>query len=105
MKKQKYLWLVFHIRWHIINNTTAHLVCDTVDKVYSVNGAQTNYYQLYNMDDNFVKVLRDVFNISRLNINAIYNLDPAELQAFAENHYADQAENLHQTISWIRNEP
>ncbi|GGK09524.1 hypothetical protein GCM10007063_35000 [Lentibacillus kapialis] len=30
------------------NNTTAHLLYDTFDQVYSVNGAQTNFYQIYN---------------------------------------------------------
>lgn len=81
------------------NNATAQLLYDSFDEIYSINGAQTNFYQLYNFDRDFQKKVRERFSISRADPNAIYNLDPTELQSFAENHYADKAENIHQTIS------
>jgi len=43
------------------NNTTAHLLYDTFDEVYSVNGAQTNYYQLYYSSDEFQEEVQDKF--------------------------------------------
>lgn len=81
------------------NNTTAHLAYDTFDQIISVNGAQLNYYQLYVADDNFAREVRKEFNFSRAEPEFIYDIDPAKLQAFAEDHYADKAENIHQTIS------
>ncbi|WP_249870809.1 DUF6792 domain-containing protein [Oceanobacillus saliphilus] len=81
------------------NNTTAHLLHDTFDKVYSVNGAQTNYYQLYYADTDFAEELNKRFTIPTYDQNAIYNLDPTQLQAFATDYYADKADNIHQIIS------
>lgn len=81
------------------NNTTAYLAYDTFDEVYSVNGAQTNYYQLYLADPNFRDRLEERFSISRSDSDPIYNLDPKQLEEFATEYYADKAENIHQTIS------
>ncbi|WP_077706952.1 DUF6792 domain-containing protein [Virgibacillus dokdonensis] len=81
------------------NNTTAHLVYGTFDEVYSVNGAQTNYYQLYSADNNFANKIRNQFFISRSDPNSIYNIDPNQLRQFAENYYKDKAKNIHQIIS------
>ncbi|ASN07410.1 hypothetical protein CFK40_14210 [Virgibacillus necropolis] len=81
------------------NNTTAHLAYGTFDKIYSVNGAQTNYYQLYLADDVFAQSVRKQFSISRLDEDAIYDLDPNKLREFAENYYKDEAKNIHQLIS------
>ncbi|MEJ8764290.1 DUF6792 domain-containing protein [Oceanobacillus sp. HCA-5259] len=81
------------------NNTTALLLHDTFDKIYSVNGAQTNYYQLYYADKDFAEKLNKRFSIPVSDENAIYNLDPAQLEAFAKNYYADKADNIHQVIS------
>jgi hypothetical protein len=64
-----------------------------------VNGAQTNYYQLFYADEYFEDKVRKNFGISMSDPDAIYDIDPAKLQAFAEAHYADKAENIHQTIS------
>lgn len=80
------------------NNTTAHLVYDTFDKIYSVNGAQTNYYQLFEMDSQFRAEILDKYNITT-DPDAIYNLDPTQLEAFAKDYYADKADNIHQVIS------
>ncbi|MFC4024366.1 DUF6792 domain-containing protein [Oceanobacillus longus] len=81
------------------NNTTAHLAYNTFDKIYSVNGAQTNYYQLFRADFNFQEEVRQNFSIPRTDPNAIYNIDPQQLRTFAENYYADKAKNIHQLIS------
>ncbi|RDW15837.1 hypothetical protein CWR48_19120 [Oceanobacillus arenosus] len=81
------------------NNTTAHLAYDTFDKIYSVNGAQTNYYQLFEMDRHFRRELRNKFNITISDPDAIYNLDPVKLEAFAKDYYADKGGNIHQIIS------
>ncbi|WP_121639096.1 DUF6792 domain-containing protein [Virgibacillus sp. Bac330] len=81
------------------NNTTAHLMHNTFDKVYSVNGAQTNYYQLYFADRKFANDVRSYFSMSYDNPNAIYDIDPNQLRQFAENHYKDKAKNIHQFIS------
>ncbi|MCG1028574.1 hypothetical protein J5S49_09740 [Virgibacillus halodenitrificans] len=81
------------------NNTTAHLIYDTFDEIYSVNGAQTNYYQLFNADRDFRREIMNNFNFSRTNPDAIYNLDPKQLETFAKEYYKDKATNVHQLIS------
>ncbi|WP_085992901.1 DUF6792 domain-containing protein [Oceanobacillus senegalensis] len=81
------------------NNATAELVYDTFDKVYSVNGAQTNYYQLFYADDKFRQAVRQEFSISMYNSMAVHDLNPEKLQTFAEEYYSDKAENIHQLIS------
>ncbi|MGX4668465.1 DUF6792 domain-containing protein [Cerasibacillus sp. JNUCC 74] len=81
------------------NNTTAHLTYGTFDKVYSVNGAQTNYYQLYFADRKFANDVRSYFSMSYDNPDAIYDLDPNKLRQFAEAYYKDKAKNIHQIIS------
>lgn len=81
------------------NNTTAHLVFDTFDQVYSVNGAQTNYYEVYNADAKFARDVRKHFSIPINDYMAIYDINPKELEKFALNYYADKAENIHQLIS------
>ncbi|MYL58034.1 hypothetical protein GLW20_10980, partial [Virgibacillus halodenitrificans] len=81
------------------NNTTAHLIYDTFDEIYSVNGAQTNYYQLFNADRDFRREIMNNFNLSRTNPDAIYNLDPKQLETFAKEYYKDKATNVHQLIS------
>ncbi|RFA33336.1 hypothetical protein CAI16_15090 [Virgibacillus dokdonensis] len=74
------------------NNTTAHLVFDIFDEVYSVNGAQTNYYQLYFTDIGFANAVRSHFSLSlsEKDHSAIYDIDPNQLRQFAENHYKDK---------------
>ncbi|NBJ71423.1 MULTISPECIES: DUF6792 domain-containing protein [Clostridia] len=82
------------------NNTTAHFVFDTFDEVYSVNGAQTNYYQLYFIDIEFENAVKRHFSLSLSeDHSAIYDIDPNQLRQFAENHYKDKAKNIHQIIS------
>src|SRR5699024_1214159 len=44
------------------NNATAHLLYDTFDDVYSVNGAQTNYYQMFNNNDEFEEAVYNKFS-------------------------------------------
>ncbi|WP_371871287.1 DUF6792 domain-containing protein, partial [Lentibacillus populi] len=81
------------------NNTTAHLLYDTFDEVYSVNGAQTNYYQIYNADFRFEEAVNREFSISKTDPDAIYDIDPDKLRTFAEDFYKDKAKNIHQIIS------
>lgn len=82
------------------NNTTALLLYDTFDEVYSVNGAQTNYYQLWVADTNFQREVSKKFSISPHNLSAIYNIDPKALEAFTKDYYSQKANRVHQTISY-----
>src|SRR5699024_5397812 len=81
------------------NNATAHLLYDMFDDVYSVNGAQTNFYQLYNNSQEFEKSVNREFSITPSDPNAVYNIDPDKLKAFAKDFYKDKGENIHQLIS------
>ncbi|QKY70147.1 DUF6792 domain-containing protein [Lentibacillus sp. CBA3610] len=83
------------------NNTTAHLAYDTFDEVYSVNGAQTNYYQMFYADRDFRKDIRERFNISISNPDKIYDINPKQIEEFAIDYYKDKgkAQNIHQIIS------
>lgn len=79
------------------NNTTAHLAFDTFDKIFSVNGAQTNYYQLFYLDPNFEYELKSEFSI--FNDRDIYDIPPQELHDFAKDYYSDKEQNITQLIS------
>ncbi|GGK06825.1 hypothetical protein GCM10007063_31710 [Lentibacillus kapialis] len=81
------------------NNTTAYLTYDTFDKIYSVNGAQTNYYQLFYADKEFRKAVRERFNIPISNPALIYDISPKQIEEFAKNFYKDKSQNIHQIIS------
>lgn len=81
------------------NNTTAHLLYNSFDDIYSVNGAQLNYYQLYNNNEKFKKAVDKKFSISISESHAIYDLDPDKLKAFAKDYFKDKGENIHQIIS------
>nr|WP_227994835.1 DUF6792 domain-containing protein [Oceanobacillus sp. CFH 90083] len=77
------------------NNTTAHLLFDTFDEVFSVNGTQTNYYQLFNSDIDFEEKVTEEFSIGT-KYNSIYDIPPEELHAFAVDFYSDKSENITQ---------
>ncbi|WP_272031313.1 DUF6792 domain-containing protein [Oceanobacillus kimchii] len=79
------------------NNTTAHLVFNTFDEVFSINGAQTNYYQLYRLDIHFQVSLEEAFSIE--GIYDIYDITPQELHDFAKDYYSDKEQNITQFIS------
>ncbi|HLR51475.1 MAG TPA: DUF6792 domain-containing protein [Candidatus Avamphibacillus sp.] len=81
------------------NNITSYLLYDTFSKVYSVNGAQTNYYQLFDADGKFEKRLKDEFPVLEYDLDAIYSLPPADIEAIAKDFYADKAKNIYQDIS------
>lgn len=81
------------------NNTTAYLIRDTFSSVYSVNGAQLNYYQLYNEDDNFSRKLEKEFPELLIDSSRIIDIPPEELKRVAEEFYADKAGNIYQDIS------
>ncbi|BAC13247.1 hypothetical conserved protein [Oceanobacillus iheyensis HTE831] len=79
------------------NNTTAHLAFDTFDEIFSVNGAQTNYYQLYHLDLDFqIKVNKEFPIFSDADI---YDIPPQELHDFARDYYSDKEKNITQLIS------
>ena len=80
------------------NNTITQLLNNSFSKVYSVNGAQTNYYQLFYYDRSFRKNVINKFDDGLSTFN-IYNISPKELREFAEQYYADKAKNIHQLIS------
>lgn len=83
------------------NNSTAQLIYNVFDKVYSVNGAQTNYYQLYSADDTFRNEVNKQFSLSRNDNLAIYKLDPVKLRAFTEEYYDKEGntKGIYQLIS------
>ncbi len=58
------------------NNTTTQLVYGVFDKIYSVNGALTNYYQLYRFHNEFRIAVNQNFSLSRRDEFAIYQIDP-----------------------------
>src|SRR5699024_4621968 len=52
-------------------------------------------YQLANLDRRFSQELSEEYNIDFMNnFNAIYNLNPTELEAFAEEYYKEAGENI-----------
>ncbi|WLR61489.1 DUF6792 domain-containing protein [Guptibacillus hwajinpoensis] len=82
------------------NNTTALLLYNTFDEVHSVNGAQTNVYQLYIGDKEFRNEVANKFSLNIKNPDAIYNIDPKALEAFTKDYYSQKANRVHQTISY-----
>lgn len=79
------------------NNTIAYLSYNTFDEVFSVNGAQPNYYELYVASSEFRRAVIKEFSI--LNDNDIYEIPPNEFHDFAMDYYKDKGENINQVIS------
>lgn len=79
------------------NNTVSYLAFDTFDEVFSINGAQPNYYELFQVDSKFNYAVRSEFNIR--NNQEIYDIKPQRLNDFAMQYYQDKEENIHQIIS------
>src|SRR5699024_12825805 len=61
------------------NNATAHLMYDTFDHIYSVNGAQTNYYQIFNHNNAFKREVKKEFSFT--SNDEIYDVDPEKLKS------------------------
>lgn len=80
-------------------NASAHLVYDTFTDVYSVNGAQLNFYQLFLADDSFREYLVKKYPILSRNRDKIIDLNPDELKQHAINFYKDKAQNIEQDFS------
>lgn len=76
------------------NNATAHLLYDTFDDIYSVNGAPLDYYQLYREDSEFKKSVMKEFSF-KSNPN-LYDISPKKLEKFAQDYYKDKADDIHQ---------
>ncbi|MFJ6413698.1 DUF6792 domain-containing protein [Terribacillus saccharophilus] len=79
------------------NNAYALLSFGTFDNVYSVNGAQLNYYQLFETDRRFNAAVRNKFTLSTN--DDVYNLSPQDLHDFAMDYYEDKADRIDQVIS------
>ncbi|TDB49705.1 DUF6792 domain-containing protein [Bacillus sp. CBEL-1] len=81
------------------NNTVSQLLNGNFDEVYSVNGAQSTYFQLYQKDHEFLGAVNKKFNISIGDYKAIYSLPQDELKTFAEAYYKEKGTVIHQVIS------
>ncbi|MGP6149775.1 DUF6792 domain-containing protein [Priestia flexa] len=81
------------------NNTVSQLLNGNFDEVYSVNGAQSTYFQLYQKDHEFLGAVNKKFNISIGDYKAIYSLPQNELKTFAEAYYKEKGTVIHQVIS------
>src|SRR5690625_602234 len=81
------------------NNATAHLAYDTFTKIFSVNGAQTNYYQLFRIDELFQERLYEIYPRLRRSRDNIIHIDPKALEKIAQDFYKDKAKNIYQDIS------
>ncbi|PAD15014.1 DUF6792 domain-containing protein [Shouchella clausii] len=83
------------------NNLTAQVLNESFDKVYGVNGAQINAYQLYNIDDHFYREVNQNFNLLRTDKNAIYTLPPDKLEQFAVEYIEEKIDtsSIHQLRS------
>ncbi|OIK08830.1 hypothetical protein BIV59_18725 [Bacillus sp. MUM 13] len=81
------------------NNSLALLKDHVFDKTYSINGAQTNYYELYNYDPKFRIAVNTKFHIPLGNFKAILKLPPQQLKEFTLSFYKEDATNMYQDIS------
>ncbi len=83
------------------NNLTAQVLNESFDKVYGVNGAQINVYQLYTADDYFRQIVNQNFNLPRTDKNAIYTLPPHKLEQFAVEYIEEKIDtsSIHQLRS------
>ncbi|WYQ42884.1 DUF6792 domain-containing protein [Bacillus sp. FSL W7-1321] len=83
------------------NNLTAQVLNESFDKVYGINGAQINAYQLYNIDDHFYREVNQNFNLLRTDKNAIYTLPPHKLEQFAFEYIEEKIDtrSIHQLRS------
>ncbi|GGA40881.1 DUF6792 domain-containing protein [Psychrobacillus lasiicapitis] len=83
------------------NNASTQLIYNVFDRVYSVNGAQTNYYQLYSANAEFRQEVNKQFSLNRNDYLAIYKLDPAQLRNFTEEYYEKKGntKGIYQLIS------
>src|SRR5699024_2496572 len=75
---------------------TAHLMYDTVDDIYSVNGAQTKYYQIVNHNNAFKREVKKEFSFT--SNDEIYDVDPEKLKSFAEEYFVEEGKDIHQII-------
>ncbi|KKI88306.1 DUF6792 domain-containing protein [Shouchella clausii] len=83
------------------NNLTAQVLNESFDKVYGVNGAQINVYQLYTADAVFAGKVNNKFGLTRSTPNAIYTLPPDKLEQFAVEYIEEKIDtsSIHQLRS------
>ncbi|MFY0761254.1 DUF6792 domain-containing protein [Metabacillus dongyingensis] len=65
------------------------------EKVYAFNDAPPSAYQLAFIDISFRRQLFLRFDLNPNSFDEIYAIPPAELKAFAENHYRESNQNIH----------
>lgn len=80
-------------------NASAYLVHNTFTSVYSVNGAQLNFYQLFNADDDFKEHLIEEYPRLKNDDREIEKIEPKELEKIAIDFYEDKAGNIQQVLS------
>lgn len=80
-------------------NAGSYLVNNTFTKVFSVNGAQVNYYQLFFAHEEFRKKLFKHYPLIEDDFIKIYDIDSTELKKHAEEFYKDKADNIFQIVS------
>src|SRR5699024_2051345 len=79
--------------------TLIQLTDDIYDDVFTTNAAPPTTFQLANIDVDFLENLSKEYNIDFMNnFNAIYNLNPTELEAFAEEYYKEAGENINHLV-------
>src|SRR5699024_10218685 len=79
--------------------TLLQLTDEMFDNVYTINTAPTTIYQLTLIDVSCVKELSLEYNLDiRDNFEAIYDLNPTELEAFAEEYYKEAGENINHLV-------
>jgi len=79
--------------------TLLQLTDEMFDNVYTINTAPPTTYQLALIDESFVKELSLEYNLDiRDNFEAIYDLNPTELEAFAEEYYKEAGENINHLV-------
>src|SRR5699024_8445969 len=79
--------------------TLLQLTDQIYDNVYTTNAAPPTTYQLAELDKGFSDELSLYYNLDlEENFNAIYDLNPSELEAFAERYYKDQGKNINNLV-------
>lgn len=79
--------------------TYSQLTGGGYDKVYTYNAAAPSVYKMTWLDYKFhVSLLRE-FNLGPGDTTSIYELDPKELEAFAEEYYAEAGKVIKHTVS------
>ncbi|WP_243292755.1 DUF6792 domain-containing protein [Bacillus sp. FJAT-47783] len=74
---------------------TLELTTGVFEKVYVINDAPPNFYQLAYIDEDFRKELVKKFSIDSDKFKQIYTFPPSELKAFAEEYYQEKGQTIY----------